>query len=190
MNAYQARAFIEQVLSSPNIYLAQALVDSNLASLDATFFQVLETMIQEADNRGQFGSNMFSPNMPGIVADYIIMLYQYAASRQPQTNAAPPPGPTSPEQTQLIVTCSGCGSTYPVMCPGYGMHMPAASVASTPQGGVCTICGAPFTFVTCMCGAMTNLGGQQTQAAAPHTPPQRNRRRLPPHLLSPMFLRT
>ena len=47
MNAYQARAFIEQVLSSPNIYLAQTLVDSNLADLDATFFQVLETMIRK-----------------------------------------------------------------------------------------------------------------------------------------------
>jgi len=65
----------------------------------------------------------------------------------------------------LMVTFSGCGSTYPVMCPGYGMHVPAASVTSTQQGGVCTICGAPFTFVTCMCGAVTNLVGQHTQTA-------------------------
>ena len=65
---------------------------------EAIVFQALETMIQEADNRGKLGSNMFSANMPGIVADYIIdnhaqadqraqglrMLYQYATSQQQQ----------------------------------------------------------------------------------------------------------
>ena len=45
MNPYQARAFIEQVMSSPNIYLAQILVDANVAQLDSTFFQVLEALI-------------------------------------------------------------------------------------------------------------------------------------------------
>ena len=171
MNAFQARAFIEQVLSSPNVYLAQALVDANLTQLDATFFQVLQQMIQEADNQGQFGSSLFSPNMPGVMADYVInshaqseqrsqglrMLYQYAAARHQQTNAAPQARPSSTQPTQLQVTCSGCGNSYPVMCPGFGMHMPGPSVVATPQGGACTLCGAPFTFVTCTCGTVTTL---------------------------------
>jgi len=171
MNAFQARAFIEQVLSSPNVYLAQALVDANLTQLDATFFQVLQQMIQEADNQGQFGSSLFSPNMPGVMADYVInshaqseqrsqglrMLYQYAAARHQQTNAAPQARPSSNQTTQLQVTCSGCGNSYPVMCPGFGMHMPGPSVVATPQGGACTLCGAPFTFVTCACGTVTTL---------------------------------
>ena len=179
MNAFQARAFIEQVLSSPNVYLAQALVDANLAQLDATFFQVLQQMIHEADNQGQFGSSLFSPNMPGVVADYVInnhaqseqrsqglrMLYQYAAARQQQTNAAPQARPSSNPPTQLQVTCSGCGNSYPVMCPGFGMHMPGPTVVATPQGGACTLCGAPFAYVTCVCGTMTTLGAPASTPA-------------------------
>lgn len=171
MNPFQARAFIDQILNSPNIYLAQALVDANLAQLDDTFFQVLQQMIQEADNQGQFGSSLFSPNMPGVVADYMInsraqseqrsqglrMLYQYAAARRQQTSPAPQARPSANQPTQLHVTCSGCGNSYPVMCPGFGMHMPGPSVVATPQGGACTLCGAPFTFVTCACGTVTTL---------------------------------
>lgn len=179
MNPYQARAFIEQVMSSPNIYLAQMLVDANVAQLDSTFFQVLEAMIQEADRQGQFGSNLFSPNMPGVVADYLInshaqkdqraqglrMLYQYAASKR-QTNPAATSGATAPEFSPLEITCSGCGRTYPVICPGFGVHAASATVVATPQGGACTLCGAQFTYVTCACGALTYLNSPQNEPAS------------------------
>jgi len=171
MNPFQARSFIEQVINAPSMMAAQMMVDSNLSLLDTTFFQVLQAMIQEAERQGQFGPDLFSPNMPGLVADYIInqhqqsdqrvqalqMLYQYAASRKQQNFGPPQSGVPAQQSTQLYVTCQGCGQTQPVLCPGFGRHMPGPTVVASAQGGVCNSCGAQFTYVTCACGAVTYL---------------------------------
>lgn len=188
MNPQTTRMFIEQVINAPSIPAAQWLVESNLQMLDATFFQVLQVMAQEAQVQAQSRSNLYLPNMPDFLADQLInqqeqasqrlqalqMLNQYAAARvQSQAWQTPAAAPIN----QLQVTCPNCGNAQVVFCPGYGLHPPAATVVADPSGGRCTVCHAQFNSVNCACGAqislLPNAPSTDNAPAANHTqPPQ------------------
>src|SRR5206468_3492899 len=91
MNALQARMFIEQILAQPSIPAATQLVQANLSLLDATFFMVLQQLIQQeqATSVGNWGgsvedriaermAHLNSPSAPSQRLQALQMLLNYA----------------------------------------------------------------------------------------------------------------
>ena len=180
MNAIEARVFVEQVLSQPNVDAAAQVVQKNSRRLDDTFFAVLQQMIEEEISRSAGGSwgNSFEDRLAESLAriserrapsqrqQALQMLLDYALQVRAQAGGSP-----GASAQPLQLTCPQCQQTYPVLCPGFGRHAASATVVQAARGASCTLCGAQIGFVNCSCGNVISLTGQP---AAPSAPPKGN----------------
>jgi hypothetical protein len=181
MTPAQAQWLIEAILNAPSIPLAQVVVEQHLAALDQTFLNVLEQQIHEAQCLSG-PPRSFSPwSLPGGAVDVYLqmqsrsaqrlqglqLLRQYVHNRLGSAGGGGPPATPEPAGP-LQFTCARCGLSGPILCPGQGRHPPSATVVPHGGQGICTLCGAPVSFVTCRCGQVTPLRG----AGPPESPPE------------------